>query len=197
MKGAMVPPRNSGAFESWITAPGNNWFLGLLLGIIITSIVQSSSATTSMVVAMGATGLLSIGGSDPLRIAIPIILGCNIGTRITAWIASMGTSPPAKRVAWAHYLFKIGGVILVLPFLAWLPDLVRWASEAPGASSDNIGRQIAWAHTIFDVVLTLVFLPFLPQFAPGPPFPSPASFSSSSHGWPGRGNHARGGNNHL
>jgi phosphate:Na+ symporter len=165
MKGAMAPLKNSGAFESWIAALGNNWFLGLLLGIIITSIVQSSSATTALVVAMGATGLLSIGGTDPLRIAIPVILGCNIGTCITAWVASIGTSLPAKRVAWAHYIFKIGGVILVLPFLAWFPDVVRWLSDALGAGPDNIGRQIAWAHTIFNVFLTLIFLPFLPQFA--------------------------------
>ncbi len=165
MKGAMAPLKTSGTFESWITTLGGNWFLGLLLGIIITSIVQSSSATTSLVVAMGATGLLSIGGTDPLRTAIPIILGCNIGTCITAWIASIGTSLPAKRVAWAHYLFKIGGVILVLPFLAWLPTLVRWVSEALGAGPDNIGRQIAWAHTIFNVILTLLWLPFLTPFA--------------------------------
>jgi phosphate:Na+ symporter len=165
MKGAMVPLKNSGTFEGWITSLGSHWFLGLLLGIIITSIVQSSSATTSLVVAMGATGVLSIGGADPLRIAIPIILGCNIGTCITAWIASIGTSLPAKRVAWAHYIFKITAVVLVLPFLAWYPTLVRWVSEGLGASPDNIGRQIAWAHTIFNVILTLIWLPFVPQFA--------------------------------
>lgn len=165
MKGAMAPLKSSGTFESWITTLGSNWFLGLLLGIIITSIVQSSSATTALVVAMGSTGVLSLGGADPLRIAIPIILGCNIGTCITAWIASIGTSLPAKRVAWAHYIFKISAVILVLPFLAWYPTLVRWVSEALGAGPDNIGRQIAWAHTIFNVILVLIWLPFVPQFA--------------------------------
>jgi phosphate:Na+ symporter len=165
MKGAMAPLKSSGTFESWITTLGSNWFLGLLLGIIITSIVQSSSATTALVVAMGATGVLSIGGADPLRIAIPIILGCNIGTCITAWVASIGASLPAKRVAWAHYLFKISAVVLVLPFLAWYPNLVRWVSEGLGASPDNIGRQIAWAHTIFNVILALIWLPFVPQFA--------------------------------
>ncbi len=165
MKGAMAPLKNSGTFEGWITTLGSNWFLGLILGLIITSIVQSSSATTSMVVAMGATGLLSMGGADPLRIAIPIILGCNIGTCITAWIASIGTSLPAKRVAWAHYLFKITAVIIVLPFLGWYPTLVRWVSEALGAGADNIGRQIAWAHTIFNVLLALAWLPWLTPFA--------------------------------
>ncbi|MBN2027076.1 MAG: Na/Pi cotransporter family protein [Actinobacteria bacterium] len=165
MKGAMAPLKSSGTFESWITTLGSNWFLGLLLGVIITSIVQSSSATTAMVVAMGSTGVLSLGGADPLRIAIPIILGCNIGTCITAWIASIGTSLPAKRVAWAHYLFKISAVVLVLPFLAWYPTLVRWVSDALGAGPDNIGRQVAWAHTIFNVLLALLWLPFVPQFA--------------------------------
>ena len=165
MKGAMAPLKTSGAFESWIITLGENWFLGLILGLIITSIVQSSSATTSMLVAMGATGVLGIGGADPLRIAIPVILGCNIGTCITAWIASIGASLPAKRVAWAHYLLKITGVVLVLPFLAWYPTLVRWVSEGLGASPDNIGRQVAWAHTIFNIILTAVWLPFLDPFA--------------------------------
>jgi phosphate:Na+ symporter len=165
MKGAMAPLKSSGAFESLITTLGSNWFLGLIIGLIITSVVQSSSATTSMVVAMGTTGLLSLGGADPLRIAIPIILGCNIGTCITAWIASIGTSLPAKRVAWAHYLFKITAVIIVLPFLGWYPTLVRRVSEAFGAGADNIGRQIAWAHTIFNVILALAWLPWLTPFA--------------------------------
>ncbi len=164
MKGAMAPLKASGTFERWIVSLGNNWFLGLLLGLVITSIVQSSSATTSILVAMGTTGVLSVGGADPLRIAIPIILGCNIGTCITAWIASLGTSLPAKRVAWAHYLFKISGVILVLPFLAWYPTLVRWVSGALGASAGDIGRQIAWSHTIFNVILAFLWLPFLNPF---------------------------------
>lgn len=165
MKGAMAPLKASGTFESWITALGNNWLLGLLLGLVITSIVQSSSATTSMLVAMGATGLLGIGGADPLRIAVPIMLGCNIGTCITAWIAAIGASLPAKRVAWAHYLFKIIAVLVMLPFLAWYPTLVRWVSDALGAAPDNVGRQIAWAHTIFNVILAFAFLPFLTPYA--------------------------------
>ncbi len=165
MKGGMSPLKDSGFFQSWVNALGDRWYLSLLLGLVFTSLVQSSSATTSMLVAMGATGALSIGGADPLRIAIPVILGCNIGTCITAWIASLGTSLPAKRVAWAHYLFKIGGVILVLPFLAWLPDLVRWASGGLGTGESDIGRQIAWAHTFFNLFVAIAFLPLLTQFA--------------------------------
>ena len=126
--------------------------------------MQSSSATTGMVIAMGASGALAIGGADPLKVAIPIILGCNIGTCITAFIASIGTSLPARRVAVAHYLFNISGVLLALPFLRWYPDLVRWVSEAFGAGPNDIARQIAWSHTIFNTVMALLWLPFLNQF---------------------------------
>lgn len=164
MKGSMEPLKTSGAFESWITDYATNWVIGLLLGIAITSIVQSSSATTSLLVAMGATGVLSVGGADPLEIAIPIILGCNIGTCITAWVASLGASLPAKRVAYAHYLIKIIGVLLALPFLWVFPSLVRWVTEITGGGTDNIGRQIAWAHTIFNVIMVAVLLPFLGPF---------------------------------
>jgi phosphate:Na+ symporter len=164
MKGAMEPLKTSGAFESLLSTLGTNWFLGLLLGVLITSIVQSSSATTAIVIAMASAGLLTVGDADPLRIAIPIIIGCNIGTCITAWIASLGASLPAKRVAIAHYLFKISGALIFIPLLAWLPTMTRWISDLFGASPDNIARQIAWFHTSFNVILTLIWLPFLTYF---------------------------------
>lgn len=164
MKGGLAPLSKSGTFENWLVRYGGNWFLGLLLGILITSLVQSSSATTGMVIAMGAAGVLSVNGADPLRIAIPIILGCNIGTCITAFIASLGASLPAKRVALAHYLFNISGTLLFLPFLAWLPKLTVRISELFGASPDNIARQVAWFHTFFNLTMTLMWLPFMNQF---------------------------------
>ncbi|MGQ9476684.1 MAG: Na/Pi cotransporter family protein [Actinomycetota bacterium] len=164
MKGGLAPLSQSGTFENWLIRYGGNWFLGLLLGILITSLVQSSSATTGMVIAMGAAGVLSINGADPLRIAIPVILGCNIGTCITAFIASLGASLPAKRVALAHYLFNISGTLLFLPFLPWLPKLVVRISELFGAGPDNIARQVAWFHTFFNLTMTLVWLPFMNQF---------------------------------
>ncbi len=164
MKAAMLPLKDSGAFENLITRYGTNWFLGLLIGLIFTSIVQSSSATTTMLVAMGAAGVLSVGTADPLRIALPIIFGCNIGTCITAWIASVGASLPAKRVVMAHYLFKISATLIFLPFIGLFPHLVRWVSTATGSAPDNIGRQIAWAHTLFNVIFVALFLPFTTYF---------------------------------
>ncbi|MBC7248155.1 MAG: Na/Pi cotransporter family protein [Actinobacteria bacterium] len=164
MKGGLAPLSTSGTFESWLVRYGGNWFLGLLLGVIITSLVQSSSATTGMVIAMGAAGVLSINGADPLRIAIPIILGCNIGTCITALIASLGASLPAKRVAVAHYLFNISGTLLFLPFLSLLPKVTLNISDFFGARPDDIARQIAWFHTFFNLTMTVVWLPFINQF---------------------------------
>ncbi|MBN1289951.1 MAG: Na/Pi cotransporter family protein [Actinobacteria bacterium] len=164
MKAAMYPLENSGVFENWIVSYGTNVFIGLLLGIIITSILQSSSATTGIVIAMAAAGALSIGGADPLKVAIPIILGCNIGTCITAFIASIGASLPAQRVAVAHYLFNIIGTLIFLPFIGYFPDIVRSISDFFGASPDNIARQVAWFHTLFNVTMTIVLLPFLGYF---------------------------------
>ncbi|MBN2169297.1 MAG: Na/Pi cotransporter family protein [Actinobacteria bacterium] len=163
MKGAMYPLEASGTFENWIRSYGSHWWLGLLFGIIITSIVQSSSATTGMLIAMASAGVLGTG-PEALRIAVPVVLGCNIGTCITAAIASIGTSIPAQRVAVAHYLFKITGVLIFLPFLKWYPDLVIWFSDLLGSKSNDIARQIAWSHTIFNVVMTLIWLPFINQF---------------------------------
>ncbi len=167
MKGGLAPLSNSGTFESWLSNYGTNWFLGLLLGIIITSLVQSSSATTGMVIAMAAAGVLMAGGADTeeaLSIAIPVILGCNIGTCITAWVASLGASLPAKRVAYAHYLFNITGTLVFLPFLPWLPELTIWISDLFGAAPDNIARQVAWFHTFFNLTIALLWLPFLSHF---------------------------------
>ncbi len=164
MKASMMPLKDSGAFESLVKNYGANWFLGLLIGLIITSIVQSSSATTTMLVAMGAAGVLSVGNADPLRIALPIIFGCNIGTCVTAWIASFGTSLPAKRVVVAHYLFNISGTLLFLPFIGVFPHLVRWVTTATGGGPDNIARQIAWAHTLFNTIMTIIWLPFIALF---------------------------------
>ncbi len=164
MKSAMSPLAEAGTFESWIKSFSTHWFLGLLIGLIITTLVQSSSATTGIVIAMAASGALSIKGVDPLRVAIPIILGCNIGTCITAFLASLGTSLPAQRVAVAHYLFNISGVLVFLPFLKWFPDLVRWISEVFGSGPSNVARQVAWAHTLFNAIMTLVWLPFTAVF---------------------------------
>jgi phosphate:Na+ symporter len=134
--------------------------LGILAGAAFTALVQSSSATTGIVIATASQGLLSLPGG------IALILGANIGTCITALLASIGKPHEAVRAAVVHVLFNVAGVLVWLPFLGELaelvtrvspksPDLVglaRLAAEAP--------RQIANAHTFFNVVNALAFLPF-------------------------------------
>ncbi len=131
-------------------------FMGLLVGTLFTGLVQSSAATAGVVIVLAQQGLIS------LETGIPIILGANIGTCVTAGLASINTSREAKRVALAHVLFKIAGVLI---FIFWVPDfadLVRYLSERFGS---DVARQIANAHTIFNVSLGIIFLPLVTVFS--------------------------------
>jgi len=119
---------------------------GIATGMMVTMIVQSSSVTVGLVLALASTGLIDLSG------AIPLILGDNIGTCITALLASMGTTISAKRTAIAHVTFKVIGVVLLLIFLPYYQKLIA-------ATATNIMRQCANAHTIFNVMITMLFLP--------------------------------------
>ncbi len=129
-----------------------NPILGVLTGAVVTAILQSSSVTTGMVLGLAMANLID------LKAALPLILGCNIGTCVTALIASIGTGISAKRAALAHIMFNIIGVIYFLPFLAFFQNLVTH-------TSGNLARQIANAHTLFNVINTLIFIPFIRPFA--------------------------------
>ncbi len=129
-----------------------NPLMGLLAGTVLTLLVQSSSATVGLTIVLGMQGLL------PLEAAIPIILGDNIGTTITAVLASIGTKRTAKQACLAHVLFNVIGVCIFLPLI---PFYVGFIKE----SADTIGHQIANAHTFFNVANTLIFLPFVSVFA--------------------------------
>ncbi len=155
MSDAMKPLRTYAVFID-IMKEMENPFLGILIGALFTSLVQSSAATAGVVIALAQQGILN------LEAGIPLVLGANIGTCITAGLASIGTSREAKRVALAHVIFKIAGVLL---FVFWLPafaDLIRMLAERFGSGT---ARQIANAHTIFNVALALVFLPFTQYFS--------------------------------
>ena len=125
--------------------------LGLFAGTAVTMIVQASSATIGLTMAMAAQGLLT------LEAALPILLGDNIGTTITAVLASIGSNRSAKQAAAAHVLFNVVGATIFLALLPVYGSVVR-------STSGDISRQIANAHTIFNVGNTLVFLPFVPLF---------------------------------
>ena len=147
MSGAMEPLKESNAFKDIIDIMGNNVFLGILVGLVATAILQSSSATTGILVALGSTGVIEI------EVAIPIILGCNIGTCITAVLASASGNKSAKKAAFLNVLIKVVGVIIMLPFIGYLKDVVVYITP-------DVGKEIANAHTIFNVITSIVLLPF-------------------------------------
>ena len=129
-----------------------NPLLGLLAGTVVTMIVQASSATIGLTMALASQGLLG------LEAALPILLGDNIGTTITAVLASLGSNRSAKQAAAAHVFFNVIGAFI---FLSAFPLYFRIVS----ATSNDIGRQIANAHTIFNVTNTLLFIPFVKPYA--------------------------------
>ena len=147
MSAALKPVAETPAFSNFIVVVGNNAILGLLTGLVMTAIVQSSSATTGILVALAATGTIDMG------LAFPVILGCNIGTCVTALLASVGTNRIAKKAALMHLFFNIFGALIFLPFVSKVSGLVELIS--PG----NVARQVANAHTIFNVIVTIVMFP--------------------------------------
>jgi phosphate:Na+ symporter len=126
--------------------------LGILTGAAITGIIQSSSVTTSAVVALASKGLIS------LQSAIPLILGANIGTCVTALLASINTNLSAKRTAVAHLFFNVIGVVLIFPLLTPFTNLVSH-------SAIDVGRQVANAHTLFNVIWAFIWIWFTKQYA--------------------------------
>ncbi len=155
MSDAMRPLRTYTVFIDTMREMENP-FLGILIGALFTSLVQSSSATTGVVIVLAQQGLLT------LEAGIPLVFGANIGTCITAGLASIGTSREAKRVALAHVIFKISGVLLFVFWIPWFADLIRMIAVR---FDSGTARQIANAHTIFNVALALIFLPFTEHFS--------------------------------
>lgn len=142
----------------------NHPLLAILISALFTGIVQSSAATTGMVIVFASQGLITLEAS------IALIFGANIGTCITALLAAIGKPREALQVALVHILFNVGGVLL---WYAWIPDLaelsIRLSPTAAGTVDSgrlaaDTPRQIANAHTIFNVSNMLVFIWFAPVF---------------------------------
>ena len=164
MSDGMAPLRTYQPFID-LMAKMESPILGILVAAGFTALVQSSSATTGIVIAMASQGLIS------LVAGIALIFGSNIGTCVTAMLASLGKSTEALRVAIVHVLFNIAGVLIWFAFIPQLastvidlspvrPDLFgtdRLAAEVP--------RQIANAHTVFNIANTLFFILFTTQMA--------------------------------
>jgi phosphate:Na+ symporter len=142
-----VPLKQSPLFGDLFTALLGQPLLLLLLAAVFSAIVRSSAATLGIALSFAVSGLLNVNG------AMPIIFGANVGTAATALIASIGANAEARRVAAAHAIFKVVGVLIFLPLSVQFADLVRQTSSDPA-------RQIANAHSLFNLLLALLFLPF-------------------------------------
>lgn len=151
MGGQLKTLKDVPGFNTMLVTFGEYRLLGILAGALFTALLQSSSASTATIIVLALDGLI------PLDSAMALILGTNIGTCITALLASIGANLSARRAAVAHILFNVIGVTLFAFFLTPYTQLVA-------QTSDELARQVAWGHTIFNVVNTLVFLPFIPLF---------------------------------
>ncbi|MBQ9566159.1 MAG: Na/Pi cotransporter family protein [Synergistaceae bacterium] len=135
-----------------VLALSGNPLLGVLTGIVLTIVIQSSAATIGLTMALASQGLLSLDA------AIPIILGDNLGTTLTAVLSAAGAGRAAKQAAAAHVLFNLLGTVLILLAFPFFKGLVL-------LSSSEAGRQIANAHALFNIVNTLILFPFIPLLA--------------------------------
>lgn len=149
LKDTMEPLGESDYFRNLMISLKGNIFLGIVVGTIMTSLIQSSSASMGMLIALAVTGVL------PIEVAIPILFGINIGTCTTALISSIGTSRDARKTAVIHLLFNVIGTIIFIP----ASPLVQYIVEK--ITPHDISRQIANVHTIFNVVNTAIMLPFI------------------------------------
>ena len=148
MSDTMKPLRTDPTFNIILTS-FENPFLGIIAGAVFTALIQSSSATTGIVITLASSGSIT------LEAGIPLILGANIGTCITALLAGLKATRDAKRVAIGHVLFNVVGVLV---FCFWIPVFADLVAQ----TTDNVPRQIANAHTIFNIVSTILFIPFAP-----------------------------------
>ena len=149
MSGAVKPLSQSQQFAEIMTAFSNP-LLGVLAGLGVTAIIQSSSATSGILLALSTTGQMTYGA------AIPIIMGQNIGTCVTALISSIGAKKNAKRAAMIHLYFNLIGSTLVMVVFYGLKMFINFGFE--GQAINAVG--IAVIHSLFNIVTTLILLPF-------------------------------------
>lgn len=152
MGDAVDPLKSVDAFRDYLATLGDKPLMGVLIGTVLTMMVQASSAIIGIVQGLHGSDLLDLQG------AIPILLGSNIGTCITAVLASIGSTIAAKRVAWAHVLFNVIGtlifMILLVPFTGFIDLLQGHLHLTPEMT-------IAFAHGAFNITNTIILLPFI------------------------------------
>ena len=151
MSGAVSGLKDNPQFISIFTAFENSPILGLVVGAILTAVIQSSSASVGILQSLAASGIITFGS------AFPIIMGQNIGTCITAILSSIGANKNAKRASMAHFYFNFLGSVLFMILFYLANAFFKFDFVTKNISP----FQIAEIHTIFNVVCTIVFLPFI------------------------------------
>lgn len=153
MSGAMEGEMIHAALETVLSKATNPAFL-LFIGVAFTALIQSSSAVTTIIIAMAMQGLIVGGGGNAV---LYVILGSNIGSCVTALISSIGTSVNARRASIIHLLFNVIGTVIFMVVLLIFPQFQEKTFERWFSSPET---QIAMFHTFFNVLCTLMFLPF-------------------------------------
>jgi phosphate:Na+ symporter len=166
MKEAFDPLKDNQGMQEALIWLGRNPLLAVLAGTVITMLLQSSSASIAMIQMLAFQGAFGTDWHLALQVAIPYILGDNIGTTITAQLAALRSSRNSKRTAMGHTIFNVIGVLYMLPlvWIGWYSHAVDWFSPGP-LGQNTIMRDIFFAHFIFNVFNTIVFLPFVQGLA--------------------------------
>ena len=149
---AMGVLKTSAAFQTFITK-ANNPFLGLLIGFIMCSVLQSSSASIGVLQALAMTSASLM----PMKFAIYLIIGINVGSAMPLFLSAIGAKTNAKRAAVIYFIFDFVGMLIFTPIALIFPQYAEWITTL----SDNGSVQVAIAHTIFKVVTAFVMLPFI------------------------------------
>ena len=167
MKDACAVIKESPDFVAWFrTFSADNYFgvLGCALaGCVLTVLVQSSSATLGITISLAEQGVISY------PTAAALVLGENIGTTITAFLASLGATTNARRAAYFHVVFNLAGVLWITAIFQWYIQLINYITPGDvlavgdtGASPQQVTAAIAATHSVFNIANTLLFLPFVP-----------------------------------
>lgn len=149
---AMGVLKTSAAFQTFITK-ANNPFLGLLIGFIMCSVLQSSSASIGVLQALAMTSASLM----PMKFAIYLIIGINVGSAMPLFLSAIGAKTNAKRAAVIYFIFDFVGMLIFTPIALIFPQYSEWITTL----SDNGSVQVAIAHIIFKVVTAFVMLPFI------------------------------------
>jgi phosphate:Na+ symporter len=138
--------QSSGLFRIFLDRADSSVLWGIAAGFVLTAAVHSSAAVIGIIMGLAAVGAM------PVEIGIAIVIGSNVGTCVTALLASIGGTKSGRFVAWSHVILNVGGAAVFAPFVGQLHAVTEWMTLSPAA-------QIAHAQTIFNIVCSLLALP--------------------------------------